>query len=416
MNRKLVPFDHVHHAETAFGLLPAPCQRLFARNNATYASHVEATACFNQFPVPRYVDDVKRLAAFGLDYSASLPWYEAQAQLPSGSIAAFGLPFFRAVATYYRRMDQAIEEFSRDPMNIYRNFVLDLTQWNLDQDYFAFLQYFFGPTSPIEYSFRLTSPMERLLRDYTITDRDNLATVLSYEYLNTTRHLNPTTLAPDNRYSAGASEPVTMSGRFRHPLPRAPRLLQKNPDHPRSTSRHLHRYLDDAADIEALVASLDSTTQRTPQQIARNRGPGSLSIAVVAAYDAGAAADAEPIGVTDVYPTADLTLKFGGTDWPLLVWRVAVDQASPDLIATSVLPPRPKPTRLPTTFTATLRATTSPATGTATAKSAGMRATGSWMVGAVALAGLVGDGWPEMLRRRLYNFIQGFFPARFHIP
>ncbi|KAJ3115008.1 hypothetical protein HDU96_001359 [Phlyctochytrium bullatum] len=758
------PLDSIPLNETAFGLLPTPCQRLFARNNATYASHVEAVACFNQFPVPRFVDDIKRLAAFGFDFSAGLPWYEAQAKVAPGSTAArvanfttttsnftqaqtglyealnpgwnisvglsgTSLRFFADVrppyyvnwmqplalvaeptdidgkrgkvvvagfaydlnfrqgnvltrgrgledvqgnklraffaerapsvnlaalvgsvvesingkdpwtyadeqnaeygATYipnmygqvvftdnafdissgtfpncrlgytrctsdvsysfrnpqtgavtnasfpwavfprtfdslllqefmsafgiegdaflpsgpnvrrrqavndehavsglerrqlaspatsaalsslpqivnaavpasssslqnvvavnsntlaviltspynsvsfdffnvnrttnispaglriryqnytghYRRMDEAIANFASTNPGI-QNLILDLTQWTLEQDYFAFLQYFFGTASPIENSFRLTGPMERLLRAYSTANPETLTVGLSYEYLSTSRHLNPTTLAPTDILASrttvtppGASDPVTMSGRFvfadqlaAHSLltrtgilpperraffnktkitlvvrydtctstcPQFVRIARKQfgarvVTYGSNAATQLPAFaqpgatFEDTASIEALAASVNNT-QLTPLELARRRSAGATNTDIVAQHDAGAAADAVPIGVTDVLGDADLTLKLGGTDWPLRVWNNAVDSAAPALVAAGS-PSRPQATGAPTS-TATLTATTVPAP--ATTKSAGVRVSESWMAGIVALVALVA-GW-----------------------
>ncbi|KAJ3115007.1 hypothetical protein HDU96_001358 [Phlyctochytrium bullatum] len=351
---------------------------------------------------------------------------------------------FDSYTAYFKRMDEAIEAFAAENPGI-TDLILDVTQWNLDQEYVALLEYFFGATSPMQYSFRITPSIELALRLYTTSEVE--AFIIS-SFFNTTRHLSPDNLAPvdilASRVSVtptNATAPVSLSSRFvfadqvaarslltRTVLPAARKAffdttritIVTRPERCDTTCAEFVRlasrqfgprivtYGSNAA-VELGAISLpiptfeDTATLLNGVALVNGTRPASsdilsgvsIGLSAVAAFDPTPLIEGSdiPLGVARLTPTADLTLKLAGNDWPLRVWTNAVSPAAELVVggATAVtsasVPLKPKATgSRTTTASATLTATT---VSTST-KSAGVKTVGSLMAAVVAVAAVMG--------------------------
>ncbi|KAJ3098282.1 hypothetical protein HDU96_011148 [Phlyctochytrium bullatum] len=93
---------------------------------------------------------------------------------------------------YWNAMDAAIVSFIKSNPSI-KNLILDVTNWNLDEEVYAILQYFFGSSfKPLEYAFRLTPYVEALLATYDAVRGDYIDYADIWNVYNTSEHASPT--------------------------------------------------------------------------------------------------------------------------------------------------------------------------------------------------------------------------------
>ncbi|KAJ3110212.1 hypothetical protein HDU96_006821 [Phlyctochytrium bullatum] len=98
--------------------------------------------------------------------------------------------------SFFDRFDKALESAVKSNQNI-KNVILDLTEWNIDNEMLAMAYYFFGSTvKPLEYAFRLTPLVRAILKGFFgAVDGENAQYGNEYQIhaLNITQHLSPST-------------------------------------------------------------------------------------------------------------------------------------------------------------------------------------------------------------------------------